>query len=62
MRWRSVLLVGLVLALLVLLVVGVQPTRKAPKTEVSYRMAVASSPAFRDLPVDNQEMAVGTTP
>ena len=62
MKWRNVLLVSLVLALLVLPAFGAQPTRKAPKTEVSYPVAVASSPAFRDLPVDNTEVAVGAAP
>ena len=61
MRWRNVLLVSLVLALLVLPAFGAQPNRKAPKTEVSYPVAVASSPAFRDLPVDNTEVTVGTS-
>ncbi len=62
MRWRSVLLVSVILALLVLPAFGAQPSRKAPKAEVSYPVAVASSPAFRDLPVDNTEVTVGTSP
>jgi len=62
MKWRDVLLVSLVLALLVLPAFGAQPTRKAPKAEVIYPTAVASSPAFRDLPVDNKEVTVGNSP
>ncbi|OYW02959.1 MAG: hypothetical protein B7X11_03510, partial [Acidobacteria bacterium 37-65-4] len=62
MKWRYLLLVSLVLVLLVLPAFGAQPTKKAPKTEVSYPVAVASSPAFRDLPVDTTEVTVGNSP
>ena len=48
--------------MMVLPAFGVQPARKAPKTEVSYPVVVTSSPAFRDLPADNRDVAVGTSP
>jgi hypothetical protein len=55
MKWRMALVFTVLLALLAMPALGSAP-KQLPKGEVTYPTVVVSSPAFRDLPVDRNEV------